>query len=46
VTETYDFRCAASGLRLVLPDGAALVEAAHMHPKRESIEWRLSRLYG
>lgn len=32
VTEIYDFRCAATGLRLVLPDGAAMVEAAHIHP--------------
>ncbi len=32
VTEIYDFRCAASGLRLVLLDGAAMVEAAHIHP--------------
>jgi len=32
VTEIYDYRCAATGLRLVLQDGAALVEAAHIHP--------------
>ncbi len=36
VTELYDFRCAASGLRLVLPDGAAMVEAAHIHPFSEA----------
>ena len=36
VTETYDYRCAATGLRLVLPDGAALVEAAHIHPFSEA----------
>lgn len=32
VIEIYDYRCAATGLRLVLPDGAAMVEAAHLHP--------------
>lgn len=32
VTESYDYRCAATGLRLVLPDGTAMVEAAHIHP--------------
>lgn len=36
VTEIYDFRCAATGLRLVLPDGAAMVEAAHIHPFSEA----------
>lgn len=36
VTEIYDFRCAASGLRLVLLDGAAMVEAAHIHPFSEA----------
>jgi putative restriction endonuclease len=32
VTEMYDYRCAATGLRLVLPDGCAMVEAAHIIP--------------
>lgn len=32
VTNIYDYRCAATGLRLVLPDGTAMVEAAHIHP--------------
>lgn len=32
VTEVYDYRCAATGLRVVLPDGTAMVEAAHIHP--------------
>lgn len=32
VTDIYDYRCAATGLRLVLPDGTAMVEAAHIHP--------------
>lgn len=32
VTEVYDYRCAATGLRLVLPDGSAMVEAAHIIP--------------
>jgi len=36
VTQVYDYRCAASGLRMVLPDGSALVEAAHIHPFREA----------
>ena len=36
VTEIYDFRCAATGLRFVLPDGAAMVEAAHIHPFSEA----------
>lgn len=34
VTEIYDYRCAATGLRLVLPDGAAMVEAAHIPVQR------------
>lgn len=36
VTEVYDYRCAATGLRLVLPDGSALVQAAHIIPFGES----------
>jgi putative restriction endonuclease len=32
VTEAYDYRCAATGLRVVLPTGEAMVEAAHIHP--------------
>lgn len=32
VTDIYDYRCAATGLRLVLTDGTAMVEAAHIHP--------------
>lgn len=36
MTEIYDFRCAATGLRLVLRDGAAMVEAAHIHPFSET----------
>lgn len=32
VLESYDYRCTATGLRLVLPDGTAMVEAAHIHP--------------
>lgn len=38
VTEIYDYRCAATGIRLVLPDGRALVEAAHIHPFAESAD--------
>jgi len=36
VTEIYDYRCAASGIRLVLPSGESLVEAAHIHPFSEA----------
>lgn len=36
VTQLYDYRCAATGVRLVLPDGTALVEAAHIHPFSEA----------
>jgi len=36
VTEIYDYRCAATGVRFLLPGGTALVEAAHIHPFFES----------
>jgi len=36
VREAYDYRCAASGLRVILPDGAVLVEAAHLIPYADS----------
>lgn len=36
VTQTYDYRCAATGLRFLLPSGVAMVEAAHIHPFSES----------
>lgn len=36
VTQLYDYRCAATGLRLLLPSGEALVEAAHIHPFSEA----------
>ncbi len=32
VVEAYDFRCAASGWRILLPDGQIMVEAAHLIP--------------
>lgn len=32
VTDIYDYRCAATGLRVLLPDGIAMVEAAHIRP--------------
>jgi putative restriction endonuclease len=32
VKEAYDYRCAASGLRLILDDGSSIVEAAHLVP--------------
>lgn len=32
VTEAYDYRCAATGIRILLPSGEAMVEAAHIHP--------------
>lgn len=36
VTEIYDYRCAATGLRFISPDGSIMVEAAHIHPFCES----------
>jgi putative restriction endonuclease len=36
VREAYDFRCAASGWRILLPDGCPMVEAAHLIPFAES----------
>ncbi len=36
VREAYDFRCAASGWRILLPDGSAMVEAAHLIPFSET----------
>jgi putative restriction endonuclease len=36
VTQAYDYRCCATGLRLLLPDGAAMVEAAHLVPFSET----------
>jgi len=36
VTQAYDYRCSATGVRLVLPDGTAMVEAAHIHPFSEA----------
>lgn len=36
VTEIYDFRCVASGLRLLLDTGESMVEAAHIHPFSEA----------
>jgi putative restriction endonuclease len=36
VTEAYDYRCAASGWRIILPDSTVLVEAAHLVPFAES----------
>ena len=32
VTQVYDYRCAATGVRILLPSGEAMVEAAHIHP--------------
>lgn len=32
VLETYDYRCAASGWRIILPDGQVMAEAAHLIP--------------
>jgi len=32
VTQAYDYRCAATGVRILLPSGEAMVEAAHIHP--------------
>ncbi len=36
VTEAYDWRCAATGLRVLLPTGESMVEAAHIVPFSES----------
>ncbi len=36
VTQAYDYRCAATGVRILLPTGEALVEAAHIHPFAEA----------
>lgn len=36
VTEAYDYRCAASGWRIILPDSTVLVEAAHLVPYSDS----------
>jgi putative restriction endonuclease len=32
VIQAYDYRCAATGVRVVLPSGEAMVEAAHIQP--------------
>jgi putative restriction endonuclease len=36
VVQAYDYRCSATGLRILLPDGAVMVEAAHLVPFSES----------
>ncbi len=36
VTQIYDYRCAATGVRLLLPTGESMVEAAHIHPFSEA----------
>lgn len=36
VNEIYDYRCAASGWRIILPDSRVMVEAAHLIPFSES----------
>jgi putative restriction endonuclease len=36
VTQLYDYRCAATGVRFLLPGGEAMVEAAHIHPFHEA----------
>ena len=36
VRVAYDYRCAASGCRVILPDGSVMVEAAHLIPFSES----------
>ncbi len=35
VTEAYDYRCAASGLRILLPGDLVMVQAAHLIPFAE-----------
>lgn len=36
VTDLYDYRCAATGIRVILPGGEAMVQAAHIHPFSEA----------
>lgn len=36
VTEAYDYRCAACGWRIILPDDSVLVHAAHLIPFADS----------
>ena len=36
VTQIYDYRCAASGWRIILPDSRSMIEAAHLIPFSES----------
>ena len=36
VTEAYDYRCAATGLRMILPGALVMVQAAHLIPFSES----------
>jgi putative restriction endonuclease len=36
VTQIYDFRCAATGVRILLETGECMVEAAHIHPFSEA----------
>ncbi len=36
VTEAYDYRCAATGLRIVLPGEVIMVQAAHLIPYADS----------
>ena len=36
VTEAYDYRCAACGWRIILPDDSVLVHAAHLVPFADS----------
>jgi putative restriction endonuclease len=38
VLENYDYRCSATGERVLLPDGTAMVEAAHLRPFAESAD--------
>ena len=38
VSEMYDYRCAASGWRIILPDSRAMVEAAHLIPFAETCD--------
>jgi putative restriction endonuclease len=40
VIEAYDFRCAATGWRLILPDYSNLVDAAHIVPFSETADDR------
>lgn len=38
ITQIYDYRCVATGLRILLPTGESMVEAAHIRPFNETYD--------